>query len=1352
MTNHTLKPVEPNNYGAAFNPNLPQISNMGSQNLTATSADLVGQLTTNGASAAWVYLFCATNDWTTNEASWIANGTATNFGPFTSGATFTSTLSGLSSNTTYYWNHMASNASGKAWAVTAGSPSFKTYGQPSVNNTTGATSVGASTATLNGTLTDGASANVFIYWWLNGAGATNVIDFGAPRTEGSFSTDLSGLTPGMTYFYRCFASNAYGTAWAPTASNFTTAGHSYYVARSGNGGDGLSWATAFTNVQAALNTAQSNDTIYIKGETFILPANSANGLLVWTQSFVNVYGGYASDGGMPGALTNTPTVLANTNAASVTSNRVLYISGVTNAVLSRVTIAGGRIASGNGAGLAMVNCTNLTLDASTISSNVNSGASGGGLFVSASGVVLTNCTVAGNSVSANTQYGGGIYLASGVLGVRDTVIARNVAQGAGGGIVVAAGVLRMRDCLLNNNAANMNNTPLRAGGGMVLEGSGTVVLENCTVADNIPEGINFYSGTALALTNCVLRGNGLDLTGNSAANSKVAYCAIGTTNTFWTNGVNGCTSADPLFEFGYYLGAGSPCVNAGTNNASDYGLDGRTTRTDGTADTGRVDMGYHYAGGFDTSYADIYVSASAGNDGSASSGTNSATPLKTIGKAISLARDGSRIHIAAGQYTNGVEAFPLVLGDKTGVQLLGTNAALTVISGSGIATNVPLMKLMGLSGARIEGLTFTAANISSGWTTGSGLYIYDCGSLTLASCIISGNTNAASGTYGGGLYILSCATTITNCTVARNKAAFGGGGLYINYGDTTVLDTVVTLNQIANYWGGGVAFGGANTLTVRMRNCLIQGNVTPGNAGRAGAGVYLTGGQAVLANCTVAENSTEGVVPFGGSVTLTNCIAWGNADDLRYSCSVSYCDIETADTFWTNGVNGCISADPLFRNGYYLATNSPCVDAGTNNASAYGLDSRTTRTDGTPDSGRVDMGYHYEAVALALGESYPDLYVSATDGNDSSASSGTNAATPLKTIGKALSLAQDGTRVHIAAGQYTNGVESFPLTLSGKSGVQLLGTNAALTVISGGGIATNAPLLKLTGLGGSSRIEGLTFANCRITSTWTTGAGIYIDGCSGLTIGSCTIANNTNTLNASMGGGLYLLNSMVTLTNCLVARNAVGSNGSGGGIESASSTLTVLDTVIEQNQVGSGGLGGGICHQGGITTLIMRNCLVSRNTAPVTAGRAGAGIYLHDTGGKAVLESCTIATNTVEGVTPFGGTATLTNCIVWGNGGTNLYNDATRFTGIGYCAIGTTNTFWTNGVNGCILLTDSPFVNAATNNFQLRSGSPCIDAGMNMSWMTNAFDLGGAQRIQNKVVDIGAYERPSALGTTFRFR
>jgi len=100
---------------------------------------------------------------------------------------------------------------------------------PVTDNGAGATGVTVTDATLNGNLTGGLpspSNHVVIYWCLwdgdtNAWTWANTNDFGL-LFVGPLATNLFGLMPNTQYFYRCWASNLLGEAWAPETTNFTT--------------------------------------------------------------------------------------------------------------------------------------------------------------------------------------------------------------------------------------------------------------------------------------------------------------------------------------------------------------------------------------------------------------------------------------------------------------------------------------------------------------------------------------------------------------------------------------------------------------------------------------------------------------------------------------------------------------------------------------------------------------------------------------------------------------------------------------------------------------------------------------------------------------------------------------------------------------------------------------------------------------------------------------------------------------------------------------------------------------------------------------------------------------------------
>jgi len=90
-----------------------------------------------------------------------------------------------------------------------------------------ATNITTSAARLNGEVADGGGEipAVTVYWGDNDGGTTagnwdNAVSLGDHM--GQFYTDISSLTDGTTYYYRCYAVNAEGGSWAESTAAFTT--------------------------------------------------------------------------------------------------------------------------------------------------------------------------------------------------------------------------------------------------------------------------------------------------------------------------------------------------------------------------------------------------------------------------------------------------------------------------------------------------------------------------------------------------------------------------------------------------------------------------------------------------------------------------------------------------------------------------------------------------------------------------------------------------------------------------------------------------------------------------------------------------------------------------------------------------------------------------------------------------------------------------------------------------------------------------------------------------------------------------------------------------------------------------
>ena len=211
-------------------------------------------------------------------------------------------------------------------------------------------------------------------------------------------------------------------------------------------------------------------------------------------------------------------------------------------------------------------------------------------------------------------------------------------------------------------------------------------------------------------------------------------------------------------------------------------------------------------------------------------------------------------------------------------------------------------------------------------------------------------------------------------------------------------------------------------------------------------------------------------------------------------------------------------------------------------------------------------------------------------------------------------------------------------SLTMKEKVKITGNQ---TGASGGGIYTGANCV-------------LTMESCTVSDNTASinGGGIFAQGT--LTLTSCTVSNNTA---SSIGGGAYLAGTVNIKGASTIAHNAA--DGSGGGIYAASGSLTLEDATIggEQSYAGTdldktkgnkAKDGGGIFAQAALT---MKNCTVSYNTAETSgiSSADGGGIYAQ---GKLAMTVCTVKSNMAKtggGIKKDNDEFTMTNCTLTNN-------------------------------------------------------------------------------------------------------
>jgi len=232
---------------------------------------------------------------------------------------FSSTMSNLSANTTYYVRAYLSNNAG----VTYGNEnSFTTLAAtaPRISLTTEASSIKATSAVVGGNISGTGGVSITargICWGLSSAPtiADNTTS-DAQNTVGSYSNTLTGLALNTVYYARSYATNSAGTSYGPEIS-FTTRS----TLALGDSYQGGIIGYIFVN----------GDPGYVSGEThglIVTPTNVSSSVRWYNSAFLSVTTGSAIGTGLSNSNAIVSAQGSGTYAAKLC--RSLSLNGYTD--------------------------------------------------------------------------------------------------------------------------------------------------------------------------------------------------------------------------------------------------------------------------------------------------------------------------------------------------------------------------------------------------------------------------------------------------------------------------------------------------------------------------------------------------------------------------------------------------------------------------------------------------------------------------------------------------------------------------------------------------------------------------------------------------------------------------------------------------------------------------------------------------------------------------------------------------------------------------------------------------------------------------------------------------------------
>jgi parallel beta-helix repeat protein len=323
----------------------------------------------------------------------------------------------------------------------------------------------------------------------------------------------------------------------------------------------------YPTIQEAINAAVDGDTVLVDNGTYTENINFLGKAI--TVISVNGPESTVIDGNASGRVVTfnsgegTSSVLSG---FTITNGLADFGGGIycyySSPTITNCTISGNS-ADGYGGGIYCRGNSSPTITNCTISGN-SAEEMGGGIYCDESSPVITNCIISGNSAT----WGGGIccdHNSSPII-TNCTINDNSAKEGEGGGISCWDSSPTITNCTINGNSAGYD------GGGICCAFNSSPTITNCTISGNLADwnggGISCEGNSSPSVVNSILWGDSPDeISVLSSSSIDITYSDI---EGGWA-GV-GNINADPLFvgDGDYHLTADSPCIDAGTNNTTNY--------------------------------------------------------------------------------------------------------------------------------------------------------------------------------------------------------------------------------------------------------------------------------------------------------------------------------------------------------------------------------------------------------------------------------------------------------------------------------------------------------------------------------------------------------------------------------------------------------------------------------------------------------------------------------------------------------------------------------------------------------------------------------------------------------------